>query len=265
MAKSGKGNAYERVIVRVFKKYYRPRSRSIEFSRTDLHEAAEYLALEIRNYGDLLYSFRFRCELPEVIRKTAPKGQEWVIRLAGRAKYRFALSKFARIVPSPGRYEIKIPDSTPEIISRYAVEDEQALLAKVRYNRLIDIFLGITTYSLQNHLRTTIPDIGQVETDEIYVGVAKSGEQFIIPVQAKGGNDKLGVVQIEQDALLCRHKYPNLTPKLVAVQFQRGERNVIAMFDLMISEDDLHVLDEKHYRLVPYSDITADDFHQMRN
>lgn len=84
-------------------------------------------------------------------------------------------------------------------------------------------------------------------------------------MQAKGGTDKLGVVQIEQDYLLCKHKYPNLTPKLVAVQFQRGERNVIAMFDLMINnEDDLKVLDEKHYRLVPYSDITDNDFQQMR-
>ena len=46
--------------------------------------------------------------------------------------------------------------------------NEQELLAIVRYNRLIDIFLGITCYSLQNHLQTTITGIGQVETNEIY-------------------------------------------------------------------------------------------------
>src|SRR5271157_4057421 len=39
--------------------------------------------------------------------------------------------------------------------SQYKFTDEQALLAKVRYTRLIDTFLGITAYSLQNHLRTT--------------------------------------------------------------------------------------------------------------
>jgi len=40
---------------------------------------------------------------------------------------------------------------------------------KLRYNRLIDVFIGVTCYSLQNHLRTTEPRIGQFETDEIYV------------------------------------------------------------------------------------------------
>ena len=50
-----------------------------------------------------------------------------------------------------------------------AMSDEQALLAKVRYNRLIDVFLGLVAYSLQNHLRTTVTEMGQIEIDEIYV------------------------------------------------------------------------------------------------
>ena len=49
----------------------------------------------------------------------------------------------------------KIPDGTPSIVRKYSISDEQALSAIVRYNRLIDIFLGVTCYSLQNHLRTT--------------------------------------------------------------------------------------------------------------
>lgn len=79
---------------------------------------------------------------------------------------------------------IRIPDSTPEIISAYALDDEQALLAKVRYNRLIDIFLGLTTFSLQNHLRTTVKSIGQIEIDELYVGIDKFGCHYVIPVGA---------------------------------------------------------------------------------
>ena len=82
--------------------------------------------------------------------------------------------------------ETKIPDSTPGIITLYAQGDEQALLAKLRYNRLIDIFIGATCYSLQSHLRTTIPNIGQVETDEIYIGVDRRGSHYVFPVQAKG-------------------------------------------------------------------------------
>lgn len=90
---------------------------------------------------------------------------------------------------------IKVPDATPGIIAKYALNDEQALLAKVRYNRLLDIFTGVTCYSLQNHLRTTVPNMGQIETDELYVGVDKRGVHYVLPVQAKGGKDKLGIVQ----------------------------------------------------------------------
>ena len=75
---------------------------------------------------------------------TAAKGMEWSIELAGRAKYRFAMGRINRILPRQELLVIKIPDATPEIIAAYAMTDEQALLAKVRYNRLIDIFLGLT-------------------------------------------------------------------------------------------------------------------------
>ncbi len=60
------------------------------------------------------------------------------------------------IEPDPMLATIKIPDGTPSIVKKYSVSDEQALLTIVRYNRLIDTFLGITCYSLQNHLRTTV-------------------------------------------------------------------------------------------------------------
>lgn len=61
------------------------------------------------------------------------------------------------------------------MIEKYAFTNEQAVLARVRYNRLVDIFLGIACWSLQNHLRTTVTGLGQVETAEVYVGVDKHG------------------------------------------------------------------------------------------
>ena len=90
----------------------------------------------------------------------------------------------------------------------YALNDEQALLAKLRYNRLIDIFTGVACYSLQSHLRTFVEEVGQTETDEIYVGVDKRGAQFVFPVQAKGARDRINVVQIEQDIAMCAEKFP---------------------------------------------------------
>jgi hypothetical protein len=144
------------------------------------------------------------------------------------------------ITPRRDLAAIKIPDATPEIISGYALGDEQALLAKVRYNRLIDIFLGITTYSLQNHLRTYVAAMGQIEIDEIYVGLNRQGAHFVIPVQAKGGADKLSPVQTRQDIECCKAKFPNLVCRPVSAQFMADD--VIALFELTSEGDQILVL-----------------------
>lgn len=142
------------------------------------------------------------------------------------------------------------------MIRHYALNDEQALLAILRYNRLIDTFLSLTCYSLQNHLRTTVPNMGQVETDEVYVGVDVSGVHFVVPVQAKGGRDKQVKVQIEQDIALCQHKFPDLVCRPVAAQFMAD--GVIAMFAFEFTAD-IRILEEKHYRLVPPSALTKEE------
>lgn len=260
-----KANRYGALLLRIFTAHYRPGATTFEFARTELETAAGELKIPLpKNLGDLIYSFRFRTGLPPEIVQTATPGCQWVIELAGQARYRMSLLKENRVVPSDNKYEIKIPDAVPEIVARYALGDEQALLAKVRYNRLIDIFLRVTAYSLQNHLRTTVPEMGQIETDEIDVAVRNTGQQFVVPVQAKGGTDQIGIVQVRQDLALCRRKFPDLTPRPVAVQFKRDESGeVIVMFELVEAGDELKVLDEKHYRLVPASQISADDLKKM--
>lgn len=70
-----------------------------------------------------------------------------------------------QIVPHEQMIEVKVPDSTPGLVARYALSDEQALLAKVRYCRLIDVFTGVACYSLQSHLRTHVPGMGQVRRE----------------------------------------------------------------------------------------------------
>jgi hypothetical protein len=253
-----KPNRYSAIIGTIFKRHYKHGKVQFEFSRDEFVEVAGSLGIALpKNLGDTIYSFRFRTELPPEIVATAPKGREWGIDLAGKGVYRFRLGRSIRIVPRPELIAIKIPDATPEIIASYALSDEQALLAKVRYNRLIDIFLGIATYSLQNHLRTTVTGIGQIEVDKIYVGVNRNGQQFVIPVQAKGGTDRLGATQTLQDTACCLQKFPQLTCRPVSAQFMAGD--VIALFELTIEGEDVKVVDEKHYRLVPSEEIGERD------
>jgi len=258
-ATSQKEARYDAVVSELFRRHYKPNSKSFDFERTELLEIIQTLKLvSIKNLGDILYTYRFRREFPVSIRETATPELEWAIKLAGRGRYKFRLGPPSRIIPRPDMAAIKVPDSTPEIIAKYAQSDEQALLARVRYNRLIDIFLGIATYSLQNHLRTTVKDLGQIEIDELYVGVSRSGQQFTIPVQAKGNSDKLSSAQAEQDYLWCRERYPILTCRPISAQFMPDR--TIALFELSVDKDnEVHVAEERHYRLVPRDQITDED------
>lgn len=257
-AKEKQPNRYSAIIKTLFERHYRRGAKNFEFTRDEFERIAAELGIVLpKNVGDLIYSFRFRTALPAEIVSTAPGGKEWTIELAGRAKYRFLLGAISRILPRPDLIAIKIPDATPEIISAYAMSDEQALLAKVRYNRLIDVFLGITTYSLQNHLRTTVKGVGQIEVDDIYVGVNRNGQQFVIPVQAKGGSDQLGVTQTKQDLACCREKFSMLACRPVSAQFMAGD--VIALFELSMQADEVKVVEERHYKLVPSDQIGSED------
>ena len=256
--------SYNRIIERVFLDRYRPGDIEVEFVRDDLVDVATDLGVPLpKNLGDVLYTFRYRRPRPKAIVETAPSGKEWTIRGAGQAVYTFRLVTVNRIVPNPALMTIKIPDATPEIVSAHAMSDEQALLAKIRYNRLLDVFLGVSAYSLQNHLRTTVRDIGQIEVDEIYVAVDSTGRQFVLPVQAKGGSDQLSVVQSEQDLLWCRERVPDLICRPILTQFAQDD--LIAMFEVALDQDEIKVVQEKHYRLVPASEVTQADLLRYRD
>lgn len=247
-------NRYATLIEKIFFDHYTKGAKEFAFVRPEMKQAAKDLDIVLPdNLGDVLYSLRFRTPMPSKILDTQPAGYEWIIELAGRAKYLFRLAKKSRIVPNPSLATIRIPDSTPEIIAAYALDDEQALLAKVRYNRLIDIFLGLTTFSLQNHLRTTVKSIGQIEIDELYVGIDKFGCHYVIPVQAKGGTDQISIVQTTQDMRWCAGKFPTLRCRPISAQFVTSEQ--IALFELTVEDGEIRVVEERHYKLVPAAEL----------
>ncbi|MGF1627549.1 MAG: endonuclease [Alphaproteobacteria bacterium] len=266
MARSTKGNtaAYDAIVEDIFFKHYAEGEVAFEFIRREIIEAKDKHAPDLDlNPGDVPYSFRYRKSFPESILATQPEGMEWIIEGAGRSRYRFKLVKATRIAPRRDLVRIDIPDATPELIRAYALDDEQALLAIVRYNRLIDTFLGLTTYSLQNHLRTTVKGIGQIEIDELYIGLDKRGCHYVIPVQAKGGKDQIGIVQATQDINFVYEKFPGLKCRAIAAQFM--EDSTVALFELTIQNDDVRVVDEKHYRLVPAADLDHDAIRAYRD
>jgi hypothetical protein len=256
--KQTRQNRYGQIIERIFLEKYKDGMTELSFSREDIVRVAKKIGMRLpKNLGDVIYSFRYRAELPESIRVKAPSGCEWIIRPAGRSQYVFVTATAATIQPNVSLVETKIPDATPGIIAMYALSDEQALLAKLRYNRLIDIFTGVTCYSLQSHLRTFVANLGQIETDEIYVGVDKRGVHYVFPVQAKGAKEKISVVQIEQDIAMCASKFPSLICRPIAAQFMK--QDLIALFELEQTKSGLGISSEKHYLLVEPDNLSPEE------
>lgn len=251
---------YVQIIEAVFRRYWKKGKSEFTFERDELEQVcAELEIARPKNLGDVIYTFRYRKPLPKSILATQPSDRGWLILGDGDARYRFRLNKLTHIKPTNGLLIRKIPDATPEIIARYALTDEQALLAKVRYNRLIDIFLGISAYSLQNHLRTKIPNYGQIEIDELYVGLDSRGAQYIVPVQAKGGTDVLGAIQTIQDVTFCQteKRYRDCIPRAVSAQFLTND--TIALFETTFDGDEVSIVRERHYRLTESEAIGAAD------
>ena len=253
-----KPNRYTRILEDIFKRHFLDGVHEITFERDEIIQVANELGIKLpKNLGDLLYSFRYRTTLPPTIVSKAPEGFEWIIRPGERSQYRLSLTQHSIFIPSQTLVKTKILDATPGVIIRYAMNDEQALLAKLRYNRLIDIFTGLTCYSLQSHFRTTLEGGSQIETDEIYIGMDKRGVHYVLPIQAKSGRDKIGVVQIEQDFEMCSAKFPYIIYRSIAAQIM-GE-NLIALFEFENTTEGIKVSSEKHYYLVKTEDLSPEE------
>ncbi len=81
------------------------------------------------------------------------------------------------------------------------------------------------------------------------MGLDKHGCHYVIPVQAKGGRDKIGAVQTAQDLTFAAQKFPGMRCRAVAAQFMANR--VVALFETTIDDGEVKIVEERHYKLVP--------------
>ena len=74
-------------------------------------------------------------------------------------------------------------------------------------------------------------------------------------MQAKGGKDQIGVVQTTQDIRFVEQKFPGIRCRAISAQFM--EDGVIALLELALQGDEMRVVDERHYQLVPADQLGA--------
>lgn len=240
---------YEQAIEEIFARHYREDLNYFVFHKDELIEVCEQLGITIRNIPDIIYAFRGRRSLPNSI---TSKGH-WAIESAGTNAYAFRRlnnpPQFA--IPFTDYAPIDIYNAIPEIVENFLRQDEQSLLTRILYNRLIDIFTGLTCFHLQNHYRSHIQDLGQVELDALYIGVNNAGQLFIIPVEAKSQSEgeMIGRVQISQMAKLVRQDFPDLQARLIAVKVLNDNSIGFVEFDDYLEPDEIGIVSVRRYRL----------------
>ncbi|NKC14105.1 MAG: hypothetical protein GKR94_18535 [Gammaproteobacteria bacterium] len=154
------------------------------------------LSLPYRNPHDLVYYFRRRKGLPTALAEAGFNEIKTKIKTIGKGRFVLRRSEVLPTIPFPQDIAVTdIPDATPQIIYDRCGNDEQALLARVRYCRLIDCFTGLSAWHLQGHYRTTVGKGVQVEIDEFYLGCNLDGAWFSLPVEAKTRREKGGIAR----------------------------------------------------------------------
>jgi hypothetical protein len=132
-------------------------------------------------------------------------------------------------------------------------------VTRVLYNRLIDIFTGLTCFHIQNHYRGFVEGMGEVELDALYVGIDKTGKLYILPIEAKSQaeNEMIGRVQISQMAKLVRQDFADLDRRILAIKYLKDGTIVIIEFDDQVEPDDFKIVSFSRFRLIRQEQIRS--------
>ena len=239
---------YDKIITSLFLSKFKENLGEINFTKDELVEVARSLGIPLRNAPDVVYTYRSRANLPSVI---LDKGN-WVIKPKGKGKFSFFRSTRKPFVEmQEGLHPIEVLNAVPEIVEKYAQDDEQAVLTAIRYNRLTDILTKVTCFHLQSHARTTIEGEGQIEIDDIYVGVDREGVRYILPLEAKSGEerDKLGWIQVSNMVKFAKQNYPELRCKPIAAKPSQHDMIYLIEFDDNPDSEHVSIVQIKLYQL----------------
>ena len=79
-----KSNVYATIIEEIFESKFKKGMTQVDFERSDITAAAKRRGVRRpSNVGDVVYSARYRGNLPESVQSTATRGREWIIRGTG--------------------------------------------------------------------------------------------------------------------------------------------------------------------------------------
>lgn len=242
---------YVPILNRIFEKYYKEGDTIVRFLLDDVRQAADELNIVVRNPGDVIYRMRSRTELPKAI---TDKGF-YILRQVKRGAYQFEVGT-STLVPIPVGEIIETIDQTPLPVRRLLPEDlaeidEQGLLTIVQYCNLLSHFTGLQVFRLKSHVRKGVKSVGQVEVDEVDVGVALdiTDTPIVFPIEAKASPDALNWTQIAAQVAFAMQYFPGHTIRPLAIKVDFDSLIHILEFSLTREPSELKVLQSSTYKL----------------
>ena len=218
---------YTTILLWVFKHGKKdPSSGDLLFSQEDLRKAATQLRRKVRNFPDLTYNLRSRSPLPQEILDAGYT----TIAIRGRGQYALVVAEDKVEIPDRTTVDRIFTNKIPKAIRDLLRKDEQSILSAMRYMEVVQDFVGARAFHLQGHLRTTGGLGQQVEADDVWVAVQSNGRRVIIPIEAKGPNERIGRHQMMSTVDAVLKKIPNFRVMPLAVQLEETGKLAIVQF-----------------------------------
>jgi hypothetical protein len=233
-------NRYEAAFIAMWRhvKAEAPDPRRIEFSKEDIVFHGRKLRelgicsapLEVKNIPDIIYTYRARADLPTEISEDG----HFAIIGRGKGLYAFVAIPFPNrfLLPSDMKV-VSLENRIPAWVQPYMQNDEQGMLTAVQVNNLVTQHLGLkAAIRLQSHRRVGVPEYGQVEVDELYLGKNEEDQILAIGVEAKdrGANDCLNVSQLFGTGQALRVIFPNVPQRLLGAKPDGSNRTCLCEF-----------------------------------
>lgn len=248
-----KQGVYRRLLLWVFQnKQPDEATGELPFSQSDLRQAAVALGEEAANFPDLPYNLRSRSPLPPEILQAGYT----TIAIRGRGRYALVTAEDKVEVPADTPVVEVSTASVPAAIRDILRADEQSVLSAMRYLDLVSAFLGRQAHHLQGHLRTTGSLGQQVEADDIWVAEAETpeGQRTVLPVEAKGPQERLGRHQMISTIDAVLKKIPGLPVVPLAAHLEGTGLLLLVEFSYRLAEGkitDITPTRFRRYRLAP--------------
>jgi hypothetical protein len=151
--------------------------------------------------------------------------------------------------PTNKKSRILVPDSTPELLRAYAVNDRQVQFAFVRHNHILPLFCGVVCWHLQNNVLRDQPTNKKIRVlmDELFVGIDNYGAHHAILVMAFE-DSVAAAVECKRASRYLRNHFSHAHHKLIALE-PIGE-NALALFALELKVNGVVIVYERHFELV---------------